>query len=231
MFPKFSTILIIFVMFCVTVPVFAQTGSNVDAQNISGSTEGEALPTEEIVLPVEYDNLVDEEIVSEEAIVDNEITAEDLGVSANVQTTSRWRRWWQNTKQAVSLATTFNATKAVEKRFQYANEKVAKAKHIIENSDNDKLKNKAVKDIEKAHKYITNIKSKLETLKIRPEKLEELQDKFSHQQYLHHKILEKLENQVPEKNYEKIKAARERHLENMKEIMEKVLQKADEIEN
>ncbi|MBT5338615.1 hypothetical protein HN858_00025 [Candidatus Falkowbacteria bacterium] len=242
MLSNLSRILIILVMLCIASPTLAQSAfiqigdiqgeaedvnhdttiEVMEAENISGSTEGGALPTEEIVLPAEYDDLVIEEIVSEEAIIDNEVTVEDLEVNANVQTTSRWRRWWQNTKQAISLATTFDAAKAAEKRFTYANQKVARAKYVIENSDNEKLKAKAVKDIEKAQEYVTYIKNKITSFDIDPEKLKNLQDKFTHQQYLHHKILEKLENQVTNKAYEKIKATRERHLENMKEVMEKV---------
>jgi hypothetical protein len=124
---------------------------------------------------------------------------------------------------------TFNPIRKAELRMKFANEKLMEAKKLVE------LK----KDSEIIAKATENYQDEVEKIKERVEKIEEkakenpqvesFLDKFVQQQILHQKLLQKLENQVPPQAFEKIKEAREEHLERFKDVMLKLEDRTEKI--
>ena len=60
-------------------------------------------------------------------------------------------------------------------------------------------------------------------------KVESFLDKLTRHQILHHKLLQRLETQVPPEAFEKIKECRERHLERFAEVMQKLEDRKEKI--
>jgi hypothetical protein len=91
-------------------------------------------------------------------------------------------------------------------------------KKLAEKTENRKVLEKATRnyqsEIERMKKLADRVKDK--------EKIEPFMDKYIRHQVLHQKVLEKLEEQVPPEVFEKIKEARERHLEKFKDVMLKL---------
>ncbi|NQT49373.1 hypothetical protein HQ571_01615 [Candidatus Kuenenbacteria bacterium] len=210
--------------FCLTTaPAFAQDAGDADVEAVSGSSEGEALPTEEIVLTSELENLIsEEEAVSEEAIKDEEVSEEDLGVEQITRMPSGFAMWWNGVTNAVGTTFTFDPIKKAERQLNYANKKMAQAKYIADNAVNEKTAAKAAKHVEKATRIADKLKNKISTIKADPEKLKKFQEKYTKNLVQHHRILKKLEGQVPDHAFEKIKQAKENRLEHLQNVFEKI---------
>jgi hypothetical protein len=188
--------------------------------NITVSSDGEDMPVEEVLEPA-LSNLIEDEIVSEDAILDTEVTASDLEVDEITKMPSGIGNWWGGFKQKMSIAFTFNPIKKAEKQLHYADERMARAQYMVENAKNSKTVEKAQKMIEQSENYVDRVREKLATIKTEPAKIEKLKDKYLHQAQLHHQILEKMENRVPEDVLIKIKEKREAYLERFKQGLEK----------
>ncbi len=135
---------------------------------------------------------------------------------------------------------TFNPIKRAELRLKFANEKLMEIKEIIA-----KLP-PGIEDPELIYKSLENYEIEINRMKDAAEKIKEkvkensqvesFFDVFLHQQILHQKLLQKLESQVSPRAFEKIEAARERHLERFQEVMlkledrkEKITEKLDKV--
>lgn len=177
----------------------------------------------ESTLPSELETLVIENTsVSSEAIADETVSDADLGVAAITSVPSGFGNLMNSLKQKISLAFTFDKTKSIEKHLQFANEKISRARFMLEKAKDRREYNNALNQLEKANANVEEIKNKISEIKIDPERLKKLQDKYSDQLVLHHRILQKLETQVPADVFEKIKTNREEHLNRLKEVFEKV---------
>lgn len=117
---------------------------------------------------------------------------------------------------------TFNKVKKAELENKYANEKLIELKKIVEkNASAEKI----VKAIENYQKQIEKIKTQVDKINETADKSEKVNnflDKFVKQQVLQENILQKLETQVPPEVFQKIKEARENHLEKFQEVMQKL---------
>jgi hypothetical protein len=123
----------------------------------------------------------------------------------------------------------FNPLTKTELKLKFANEKLIEAKKIIEERKNPEV---IKKTIDSYQKEIERIKFEAERIREKAKesnKVDKFLDKFIHQQILHQKLLQKLENQVPAEAFEKIKEARERHLERFEQVMLKLEDRKEKI--
>jgi hypothetical protein len=151
-----------------------------------------------------------------------EITAQNLDVSEpNVLPGSPFyflKEWARN----IQSTFTFNPIAKANLKEKFSNEKIMELKKLIEQNQNR----------ERVENAITNYQGEIDDLKTTADKIKEkaeenpevgkFLDKFVQQQTLHQEILEKLESKVSTTTFEKIKAARERHLEKFGEVMNKL---------
>lgn len=180
-------------------------------------TEEESDVEEEIILPAE------EEIdVSEAISLDEDIQAEDLEVGdPNILPDSPFyflKEWGRG----IQSLFTFNPVAKAKLREKFANEKLIELKKMVEQK---KSSERIEKGIENYQNEVEEAKRVTDRIRVRAEESVEVGkflDKFIQHQTLHQRLLQKLEEQVPAEAFEKIKTARERHLEKFGEVMTKL---------
>jgi len=166
--------------------------------------------------------------------LDEEVLPEDLEVSEPKILPDSPFYFFKDWIRGVRLFFLQNALGKAKLRERFSNERLIELKKTIENNKGEKEIEKALflyqNEIEKLKNEASQIKKKAKE----DPNVESFLDKFIWQQILHQKLLSKLESQVPPKAYEKIRKARERHLENFKEVTlkledrnEKIAQKLD----
>lgn len=121
---------------------------------------------------------------------------------------------------------TFNSVAKAELRERFANERLMELKKMVEIKRNpESLKKAAEKyrnEMEKVERYTERIRETAQE----NERIGTFLDKFTQHQFLHEKLLLKLQEQVPVEAFEKIKQAREEHLERFNNVMLKLEDKA-----
>ena len=174
--------------------------------------------------------------VTDAVNLDEDIQPEDLEVSEPKILPDSPFYFLKNLGRSIRQLIAFNPVTKVELSQKFANEKLMELKKMIE-------QNKSSEAIEGA---TDNYQKEVEKIKVGAEKIKEkakdnprvesFLDKFIHQQILHQKLLQKLETQVPPEALEKIKEAREAHLERFQDVMlkledrkEKITEKLDKI--
>lgn len=185
----------------------------------------EAPPTEEV--PPE---------ITEAVNLDEDIQPIDLEVEEPKILPDSPFYFIKNWARGIQSFFTFNPVAKTELRMKFANEKLMEVKKIIEKTKDPEIIKKAIKNYQKGIEEIKNRAEEIkENAKENP-KVDRFLDKFIHQQTLHQKLLDRLETQVPPEAFEKIKEARERHLERFQEVMlkledrdEKITEKLNEI--
>jgi hypothetical protein len=148
-----------------------------------------------------------------EVTQDEEVSAQDLGISEPKVLPDSPFYFLKNWRRAIGLFFAFNPARRAELRLKIANEKLMEAKKLAEMKKNPKLMEKALNEFQNEIGKISQESG---------ENLKQFSEKLIHQQILHQKILQKLETQVPPEVYEKIKAKREKHLEKFAQVMQKV---------
>ena len=166
----------------------------------------------------------------EEAVeADENIQAEDLGISEPRILPDSPFYFLKNWGREIRSFFAFNPITRVELREKFANEKLVELKKMVEEKKSAEMIKKAAegyqKEVEKTKEAADKIKQKAEE----NERVGEFLDKFTKQQILHQRILQKLENQVPSEAFEKIKEARERHLESFGEVMNKLEDRTEKV--
>ncbi|MDD5146865.1 MAG: DUF5667 domain-containing protein, partial [Candidatus Pacebacteria bacterium] len=151
-----------------------------------------------------------------------DVTAQDLGVKEqNLLPDSRFyfiKEWWRGIK----IAFTLDPIKKAELKTDIASEKLLEAQKIAQKTNNPQILEKATENYRKQIEKIKEAVDKIKTNVQQSPRVQKFLDKFNQQQDLQDKILEKLENQVPTTTLEKIQEAREQHLENFGQVMEKL---------
>jgi len=127
------------------------------------------------------------------------------------------KNWWRGLR----LVFTFDPVKDAQLRERFANEKLFELKKLAEKKKDPEIIERARKNYERELEALESATDRLQRIEDK-QKIESFLDKFIRHQILHQKILEKLEEQVPEQAFEKIKEAREKHLEKFKDVMLKL---------
>jgi len=165
---------------------------------------------------------IEAEII-EEIEQEQTVQSEDLGIKEPKFLPSNpfyfLKDWWRDSK----LAFTFDPVKKAELRQKITNEKLLEIRKMVENGEKPEILEKAQNKYQIQQKKLQTAIERLKEKKIKnPERLEIFKDKFTSHQILHDKILEKLETQVPEEAYTKIKEMRELHIQRFEETMFKL---------
>ena len=160
---------------------------------------------------------------------DEQITAQDLEVSNPNLLPDNPFYFLKEWTRKIRSALTFNETKKTDLENTFANEKLLELRKMAKNGmASDKIQ-KATENYQKAIEKVKNAADKIKDKAENNSEVNKFLEKFTNQQILHEKILEKLETQVPEQALEKIKEAREQHLEKFKDVMTKLENNKDKI--
>lgn len=161
--------------------------------------------------------------------LDEDVSAKDLGVEeARVLPDSPFY-FFKELGRDIQSFFTFDIIKKAELKEKFASEKLIEVRQMVEQNKTRERIEKAVQnyqtEIEEAQRVTEKIRERAEE----SEEVGKFLDKFIQQQTLHQRILQKLEEQVPEQAFERIKEAREQHLERFGEVMTR-LENAEKIQ-
>ncbi|MDP3014802.1 MAG: DUF5667 domain-containing protein [bacterium] len=173
---------------------------------------------------------------TEAVALDENIQASDLGIGEQSILPDNPLYFLKNWGRGIQSFFTFNPITKSELKEKFANEKLLELKKTIEQNKNAGVIKKAAEnyqqEVERVKEQVEKIK---ETAGENP-KVDSFLNKFIHQQILHRKLLQKLEEQVPSEAFEKIKEAREAHMEKFQGVMlkledrqEKITEKLDKV--
>ncbi len=155
----------------------------------------------------------------------------DLGVSnQNILPDSPFY-FLKNWGRGIQLFFTINKVKKAELENKFTNEKIIELQKMSDNgADSEKIKD-AIENYKEALDKVKNAADEIKDKADNNQEVNNFLDKFTNQQVLQEKILQKLEGQVPEAAFEKIKEAREQHLEKFKDVMTRLQDNKDQIIN
>ena len=151
-----------------------------------------------------------------EVAQDEEVSAQDLGISEPKVLPDHPLYFLKNWGRVVRLFFAFNKTKRAELRLRFANEKIIEAQKLAELNKNQKAIEKVLASFEN---------DIVEISKLSGEELKQFSEKLVHQQLLHQKILQRLETKVSAEVMVRIREERWVHLEKFSQVMRKVEEK------
>ena len=173
---------------------------------------------------------------AEEVNLDENIQPEDLEISEPKVLPDSPFYFLKNWGRAIQSFFTFNPVAKTELRQKFANEKLMEVKKLVEKAKGSEVIKEATENYQKEVEKLKNDVEKIKEKARENPQVESFLDKFIDQQTLHQKLLLKLEEQVPSQAFEKIKEAREEHLERFQDVMlkledreEKITEKLDKI--
>ena len=190
---------------------------------------------QEEVIPIEVTEEVEEAVV-EAVNLDEDIQPEDLEVGEPRLLPDNPFYFLKNWGRTIRCFLAFNPIAKAELRAKFSNEKLMELKKMIREKKDPEALKKAAENYQQETKKIKEQVEKIKEKAKENPKVESFLDKFIHQQTLHLKLLDRLGTQVPPEAFEKIKEARERHLERFQDVMlkledrkEKITEKLDKI--
>ncbi|MCP6719447.1 MAG: DUF5667 domain-containing protein [Patescibacteria group bacterium] len=160
--------------------------------------------------------------VTEEINLDEDIQSSDLGIGEPTVLPDNPFYFLKNLTRGVRSFFTFNPIAKAELKEKFANERLIELKKMVEGKKSPILLERATRSYQKEVEGIKEITERIEGKAGDNERVERFLDKFTQHQALHQRILHKLEGQVPPEVFEKIKEAREMHLERFKDVMLKL---------
>ncbi len=168
--------------------------------------------------------------ITQEVNAEENIEAQDLGIGEPILLPDSplyfLKEWGRNLQSLF----TFNPVAKARLKEKFSNERLIELKKMVEQK---KSREKIEKGIENYQKGIEAVKKAADRIREKAEENVEVGkflDKFIQQQTLHQKLLQRLETQVPPEAFEKIKTARERHLERFGEVMNKLEDKKEKLQ-
>lgn len=167
---------------------------------------------------------------SADAIEDETVEPEDLEIKEpKLLPDSRWyflKEWGRG----IQSFFTFGQIKKSELEQKFASERLMELKKLIEKNIDSEILEKAIEKYERALERIQTRTQNIEEKAKDNEEVNKFLDKFTEQQFLHQRILQKLETQVPKESFEKIQEAREKHLEKFSQVMTDLEDRKEEIQ-
>jgi len=152
-----------------------------------------------------------------------DVTSQDLGISEQTLLPDSPFYFLKEWKRGIQSFFAFGRLKKTELEQQFANERLIEIQKLVDEGNVDaKILEKATEKYEKTMEKIKERADKIKENAEQDENVNKFLEKFTNQQVLHERILQKLEERVPEEVLEKIKEARERHLERFREVMQKL---------
>lgn len=167
--------------------------------------------------------------ITEAVNLDEDIQAADLDISEPQLLPDSPFYFLKNWGRGIRSFFAFNLIAKIELRERFANEKLMELKKMVEKKKGPEALKRATENYQKE---IENIKEGAEKIKEKAKenpRVEKFLEKYTKHQILHQRLLQRLENQVPPEAFEKIKTARERHLEKFAEVMTKLEDRMEKI--
>ncbi len=184
---------------------------------------GSIVLAQEEVMPIE-------EVVTEAVVnvnLDEDIQPQDLEVREPRLLPDNPFYFLKNWARTIREVFAFAPVKKVKLRVKFANERLMEMKKMIEQKKDPEIIKKATENYQEEVEKIKNRVEKIKEKARENPEVDKFLDKFIHQQTLHQKLLQRLETQVPAQAFEKIKEARERHLERFGELMTRLEDRLD----
>jgi len=160
-----------------------------------------------------------------EVELDEEVGPEDLGINKPRVLPGEFLYYFKDGWRKVREFFTFNPIAKIELKQKFASERIIELKELVKRKAKPEIIEKATENYNQESEAIKNKVMELTQKAHENPQLNSFLDKFVHQETLHHRILQRLENQVPEEVLEKIKQERERHLERFGDVMLKLEEK------
>jgi len=161
---------------------------------------------------------------------EEEITEEDLDIEVQSVLPGNPFYFVKEWSRGIQSFFAFNSTKKAELKLKFSNERLMELKEVVRLEKGSEV----IEDCTKRYREeVEKIKAQTERIKEKTENnpdVDKFLQKYTNHQILHQKLLEKLEDQVPAESFEKIKEAREEHLERFGEVMANLEDRADQIE-
>ncbi len=173
--------------------------------------------------------LAQEKPLPEEIILDEKVNPEDLGVGEPTLLPDSPFYFLKNWGRGIRSFFAFDPVKKAELKERFASEKLMELKKLNEQGKNAEIIQRAAKNY---REEVERVKEAAERIKERAEESERVGtflDKFIQHQALHQRILQKLEEQVPPEAFQKIKEARERHIEKFGEVITRLEENKEKI--
>lgn len=167
-------------------------------------------------------------LAQEEAVMtDEEITAEDLGISEPKTLPNSPFYFLKDFWRQLRLTLTFNSVKKTELRLQFANEMLIEAKKLVEKTGNQELFQKA---IDKYQKQIEKIQNQVEKFKNEDKddiKIDNFSNRFNKKIELHQQIMEKLREKLSDnpQALESVEKAKQRTIQHLNQVKEKLIER------
>ncbi len=175
--------------------------------------------------------IVTSTVLAEETVIADattNITAADLGISEpNLLPDSPFyflKEW----KRSIQSFLTINAVKKAELAEKISNEKLIELRKLTEKGVSQELIQRATEKYQKQVEKVRDIAGKIKDTAENNPKIKSFLDKFTRQQDLQQQILEKLQDQVPQGVYQKIREVREQHLEKFEQVIQKLETKKEQ---
>lgn len=166
-------------------------------------------------------------LAQEDAITDENITAEDLGISEPKTLPDSPFYFLKNFWRQVKLVFTFKAINKAELRLRFANEKLIEAKKLAEKINKEEFVGKAVEKYQKEMGKIRNQVEVFEEKAADNPKIESFLNRFTNTAIKQQVLMEKLEEKISHnpKALEKIETAKEQVLENHSRVIQQLEEK------
>jgi hypothetical protein len=204
------SVMTIAIALMLAIPAYAQDETSTDPDAAVDAAVETAAAEEAI------DAVIEESGLSAEALEDEVVTEEDLGA----ETPGRFH-FFKKVKRTVRKTVTRDPIKKAEYEIEAAHEQLLQAKKLAEENPDDSGAQRRVrgaldnfaKDIEKIKNRSADIKEN------RPDQASDFLDRIADMQVKQQKVLDKIEERMPEDVYEKIRETRENVLRHAGETM------------
>lgn len=170
----------------------------------------------------EVDNSAEEEL--EEVLADEDITAEDLGVSDPALLPDNPFYFFKNIWRNIRTTFTFDSVKKAELRLQYTNQRLIEIKKLAQKTNKEGTIQEA---IEKYQNEMERIRTRVEQFKEGAQEnpnIDEFLNRFTDRTMKQQQLMDRLEKNLSDKPevMERIRAAKEKSLENFGQVIGKL---------
>lgn len=177
----------------------------------------------------ETSNSISEEI--DEVLADEDITAEDLGVSDPTLLPDSPFYFLKDAWRNIRTSLTFNSVKKAEVRLQYANQRLIEIKKLAQKNNKEDTIQKAVEKYQTEMERIRNRTEKFrENAQDNPD-IDGFLNRFTDRTMKQQQLMDRLEKNLSDKPevMEKIQAAKEKSLENFGEVIGRLEENKEQI--
>jgi hypothetical protein len=160
----------------------------------------------------------------------SDVSAQDLGTTNQIVLPDSPLYMFKEWIRRAQLAITFNDVAKTDLENQFANEKLVELKQLTEKGNvSPEVLKRAAQNYQSTIGRIKELADKIKSTADKNTTVNKFLQKFTDQQVLQEKLLQKIETQVPQDVSDKIKAAREQHLQKFQEVMTKLQNDNDQI--